>query len=114
MHISFSDSIESTQPQDEEDMRSRTFVVYDANTGNVIHVHRCFGDEQFVEDDAHQRTAMQFASTKGKVEDLRVVPVGSELDLRGEVALHVDLSSGRVVATKAKMRPVLHNSEQNE
>jgi hypothetical protein len=110
MNISLSDLVESTQPQDEEALRSRTFVVYDANTGDVIYVHRCIGDARFVEDDAHQRAAMQFATTKGEVRDLRVVPVGNEQDLRGDVALHVDLSSGQVVVTKAKIPAVPYNS----
>jgi hypothetical protein len=113
MNISFSDQVESTQPQ-EEALQSRTFVVYDTNTGDVIHVHRCIGDARFVEDDAHQRAAMQFATTKREVGDLRVVPVENEQDLRGDVALHVDLSSGQVVVTKANMTAMPYNRIEND
>jgi hypothetical protein len=100
MNISLGDVVESTEPQDDGAMRSRMFVVYDGSTGDVIHVHRCIGDAQFVADEAHERAAMQLASTADEYRDLRVLPV-DELDVNGDVALHVDLSLGQVVVTNA-------------
>lgn len=69
-------------------------------------MHRCIGDARFVPDEAHARTAMQLATTAGEVRDLRVLPVANELDVREDVALHVDVSSGQVVVTKAEF-PVM-------
>jgi hypothetical protein len=106
MDVFLSDLVDATQPRDEEAVRSRLLVVYDGGTGDVMHVHRCVGDARFVADEAHARTAMQLAGTAGEIRDLRVLLVPNELDVQGDVALHVDLSSGQVVVTKAECSSV--------
>jgi hypothetical protein len=67
-------------------------------TGDVVHVHRCVGDARFVEDEVHQRTAMRMAGGTGEGQELRVLPVPPDLELRGTVSLHVDVGTGRIVA----------------
>src|SRR5262245_20518639 len=106
MNINLDDVVDVAGEADQRKVMLRLFAVYDEKSGDVVQVHSCRGDAQFVAEDRHPQMALEMAAGFYTAGDLRVMPVPDDLlpqITQGPVALHVDVKSGKIKVTKTEL-----------